>query len=133
MTLIYVRLSPHFSQKLVFRDPNSFGIQGGLAMKSLFLRSVLVITIILFPAWEMNGSAQSSDSHLSHDGSNPAQSSLTTIRIPGPRRSFLRMAAISRQVSPDEVLPLLAHNVAVEGYTYNRKGRRPNPTEYLTL
>ncbi len=102
-------------------------------MKSLFLRSVLVITIILFPAWEMNGSAQSSDSHLSHAGSNPAQSSLTTIRIPGPRRSFLRMAAISQQVSPDEVLSLLAHNVAVEGYTYDRKGRRPNPTEYLTL
>ncbi len=102
-------------------------------MKSLFLRSVLVITIILFPAWEMNGSAPSRDSNLPHAGSNPAQSTLTTISIPGTRRSFMRMAAVSQQVSPDEVLSLLAHNVAVEGYTYNRKGQRPNPTEYLTL
>lgn len=102
-------------------------------MKSLFLRLVLVITIILFSAWEMNGSAQSSDSRLPPAGSNSAQSALTTVRIPGPRRSFLRMAAISQQVPPDEVLSLLAHNVAVEGYTYNRKGRKPSPTEYLTL
>jgi hypothetical protein len=102
-------------------------------MKPLFLRSVLVITIFLFPAWEMNGSARSHDSHLSQAGSNPAQSTLTTISIPGTRRSFMRMAAVSQQVSPDEVLSLLAHNVAVEGYAYNRKGRKPSPTEYLTL
>jgi len=45
----------------------------------------------------------------------------------------MRMAAISQQVPPGQVLPLLAHNVAVGGYTYNRKGRKPNSTEYLTL
>ena len=102
-------------------------------MKPLFLRSVLVITIILLPAWGVNGSARSRDSLHSHTESNPAQSALTTIRIPGTRRSFLRMAAISQQVSPDEVLPLLAHNVAVQGYTYNRKGQKPSPTTFLTL
>jgi len=102
-------------------------------MKPLFLRSVLVITIFLFPAWEINGSARSRDSHLSQAGSNPAQATLTTISIPGTRHSFMRMAAVSQQVSPDEVLSLLAHNVALEGYTYNRKGQRPDPTEYLTL
>ena len=35
--------------------------------------------------------------------------------IPGPLRSFLRMAAISQKVSPEEVLPLLARNVFVIG------------------
>ena len=81
----------------------------------------------------MNGSAPSRDSHPSHAGTDTAQSTLTTISVPGPLRSFLRMAAISQQVSEDEVIPLLAHNVAIEGYTYNRRGRKPNPTEYLTL
>jgi hypothetical protein len=102
-------------------------------MKPLFLRSALIVTIILLPAWGVNGSAQSSDSYRSQAGPLPAKSPLDTISIPGARRSFLRMAAISQQISPDELLPLLAHNVAVEGYTYNKKGRKPNPTEFLTL
>jgi hypothetical protein len=102
-------------------------------MKSLFLRSVLFITIILLPAWGMNSSGQSRDSHPSPAEVDTAQSTSATISIPGPLRSFLRMSAISQQVSEDEVIPLLAHNVAIEGYTYDRKGRRPAPTEYLTL
>lgn len=101
-------------------------------MKSLFLRSVLLVTVILFPAWEMMGSAWARDSHLSQPGPDAAQS-FTTISIPGPRRSFLRMAAISQQVFADQVVPLLAHNVVDQGYTYNRKGGKPNPTKYLTL
>jgi hypothetical protein len=102
-------------------------------MKSLFLRSVLLISIILSPAWETNVSARNDTSRLPHARSGAAQSSLTTISIPGARRSFLRMAAISQQVPADEVVPLLAHNVAIEGYIYDRKGRNPHPTEYLTL
>lgn len=97
-------------------------------MKSLLLCSVLVIAIFLFPAWETNAIARSANSPLPS-----VRSSLTTISIPGTRRSFLRMAAISQQVPSDQVLPLLAHNVAVEGYVYDRKGRNPRATEYLTL
>jgi hypothetical protein len=102
-------------------------------MKSLFLRWVLVIPIILFPAWELNALARNDGSPLPHASSTVAQSSLTTISIPGTRRSFLRMAAISQQARADEVLPLLAHNVAVQGYLYDRKRRNPHPTKYLTL
>ena len=54
-----------------------------------------------------------------------------TVTIPGPLRSFLRMAAISQKVSPEEVLPLLARNVVVEGYGGQGDARRP--TEYLVL
>jgi hypothetical protein len=57
----------------------------------------------------------------------PASEGSAQIAIPGPLRSFLRMAAISQKVSPDEVVPFLAHNVFVTGY------RRGQPTEYLTL
>jgi hypothetical protein len=55
-----------------------------------------------------------------------------SVAIPGPLRSFLRMAGISQKVSPEEVLPLLARNVAVEGYQ-GRKDRTGRPTEFLIL
>jgi hypothetical protein len=50
-----------------------------------------------------------------------------TVSIPGPLRSFLRMAGISQKVSPDDVLPLLARNVYLHGYQKN------TPTEFLIL
>ena len=43
-----------------------------------------------------------------------------TVEIPGPLRSFLRMAGISQEVTPEEVLPLLARNVALYGYSGGR-------------
>ena len=51
--------------------------------------------------------------------------------IPGPLRSFLRMAGISQKASPEDVLPLLARNVYVQGYQgWEERGR---PTEFLLL
>src|SRR5581483_10463320 len=52
----------------------------------------------------------------------------TEVIIPGPLRSFLRMAGISQKASSDEVLPLLGHNVSSQGFEVS--GR---PTEYLIL
>jgi len=48
--------------------------------------------------------------------------------IPGPQRSFLRMAGISQQVKPEEVLPLLSRNVFIEGYIGTS-----HATEFLVL
>ena len=56
-----------------------------------------------------------------------ASSSPGTVVIPGPLRSFQRMAAISQKIPQEEVLPLLAREVFAEGY---RSGR---PTEFLIL
>ncbi|MGH9444555.1 MAG: hypothetical protein ACRD3O_02295 [Terriglobia bacterium] len=55
----------------------------------------------------------------------------TSVTIPGPLRSFLRMAAISQEASPQNVLPLLARNVVMEGYGW--RGKSHQPTEYLIL
>ena len=57
------------------------------------------------------------------DGSSPVEE----VTIPGPLRSFLRMAAISQQITPEEVLPLLARDVVMSGYQGGK------PTEYLVL
>ncbi len=56
-----------------------------------------------------------------------APPSAETATIPGPLRSFMRMAAISQKVSSDDVLPLLARNVFMQGY------QRGTPTEFLLL
>ena len=52
---------------------------------------------------------------------------METVIIPGPLRSFLRMAGISQEATPGEVLPLLARNAFLYGHT---SGKR---TEYLVL
>jgi hypothetical protein len=57
----------------------------------------------------------------------PVETKPEEISIPGPLRSFLRMAAISQQITPPEVLPLLARNVVMSGYQAGK------PTEYLVL
>ena len=49
------------------------------------------------------------------------------VNVPGPLRSFLRMAGLSQQVSAPEVLPVLAHTVVLQGYMMGR------PTEFLVL
>jgi hypothetical protein len=57
--------------------------------------------------------------------------SSSDVVIPGPLRSFLRMAGISQKASPEEVLPLLARNVFAQGYQgwQGSAGR----TEFLVL
>ncbi len=62
----------------------------------------------------------------SENGTLPAQPQAVTV-IPGPQRSFLRMAGISQKITPEEVLPLLSRNVFTEGYDSTR------PTEFLIL
>ncbi len=56
-----------------------------------------------------------------------------TTPIPGPLRSFARMAAISPDSSPRDVLPALAHNVITNGYEASHGNEALEQTEYLKL
>jgi len=56
----------------------------------------------------------------------------TQVVIPGPLKPFLRMAAVSQQITPSEVLPLLARNVVIDGYRGSPE-KDPKPTEFLIL
>ncbi|HEY6769870.1 MAG TPA: hypothetical protein VI386_34460 [Candidatus Sulfotelmatobacter sp.] len=82
--------------------------------------SIFVVTLVF--------SALSLSAHAA-DGREPENSALTDyspdnepvgappqFMIPGPLRSFLRMAGISQKVMPEEVLPLLSRNAFVQGY-----------------
>ncbi|MFB3827830.1 MAG: hypothetical protein ACE15B_13745 [Bryobacteraceae bacterium] len=53
--------------------------------------------------------------------------------IPGPLRSFARMAAISSEAVPEEVLPALARNVVTNGYQASHSNDALEQTEYLKL
>ncbi len=60
-------------------------------------------------------------------GAAAADRSMASIEIPGPLRSFLRMAGISQEIAPSDVMPLLARNAFLYGYQVGRR------TEYLVL
>jgi hypothetical protein len=57
----------------------------------------------------------------------PQTPGTSRVMIPGPLRSFLRMAGISQYVPPDEVLPYLARNSYMLGYGGDQQ------TEFLRL
>lgn len=58
-------------------------------------------------------------------------SSQQSVIIPGPLRSFLRMAGISQKAADDEIIPLLSRNVFLLGY--EGPSSRARPTEFLIL
>ena len=56
-----------------------------------------------------------------------------TINIPGPLRSFARMAALSPDSLPADILPALARNVVTNGYEASQNNEALEQTEYLKL
>ncbi len=92
--------------------------------------SSLLVSIFLCLGGSPSNAA-SAPREFSQPEETGAQSSAVTVVIPGPLRSFMRMAGISQKVSPEEVMPLLAHNIFTQGYEGSQnKGR---PTEFLVL
>ncbi|HWQ53329.1 MAG TPA: hypothetical protein VN442_06570 [Bryobacteraceae bacterium] len=63
-------------------------------------------------------------------GDSPARE---LVSIPGPLRSFARMAAISSETAPEDVLPALARNVVTNGYQASNSNDALDQTEYLKL
>jgi hypothetical protein len=66
-------------------------------------------------------------------GAAPAGPPMDTIDIPGPLRSFARMAALSPDLAPEEVLGALARNVVTNGYQAASSSEALDQTEYLKL
>jgi hypothetical protein len=56
-----------------------------------------------------------------------------TVAIPGPLRSFARMAAMPTDIRPVDMLGALARNVVTQGYQASRSAEAMEPTEYLKL
>ncbi|MGP8253008.1 MAG: hypothetical protein ACLQHF_13325 [Terracidiphilus sp.] len=96
------------------------------------LRSLAVFAsaIVCFGSLFSVAAPRTGASGANRPADGPAGSSAQaqeTAVIPGPLRSFLRMAGISQQVSSEDVLPMLARNLTLWGREGNRE------TEYLFL
>jgi len=67
----------------------------------------------------------------------PAASSVSgetgTVEIPGPLRSFNRMAALSPDLPAEELIGALARNIITNGYQATSGSESLEPTEYLKL
>src|SRR5579872_6770797 len=102
---------------------------------SLRFIALLVLTVSLPWCLTPAGAQTSTSSLLSASdqsmGSSKDLPSANEVVIPGPLRSFERMAGVSQKVAPEQILPLLARNVYVQGYI----GWQDNgtPTEFLIL
>ena len=96
--------------------------------KSLFhLAAFLAATLSVVSCFPSAVGGTAPTDSLSSEDANVGSPESASVAIPGPLRSFLRMAGISQKVSPEEVMPLLARNVFALGYD---RGRR---SEFLIL
>src|SRR5450755_313377 len=64
---------------------------------------------------------------------DPSAATRQYVEIPGPLRSFSRMAAISSDSQPDDILPAIARNVVTNGFQAAHSNEALEQTEYLKL
>src|SRR6516164_10039174 len=96
------------------------------------MRSSFLLLLFLFSsvfvrgadARPPNGADKGWSGSAQGEASSPSE---VTVIIPGPLRSFLRMAGVSQEVTPPKVLPTLARSVILHGYHNER------PMEFLIL
>ncbi len=70
---------------------------------------------------------------LNPNAPRPASLPAGIVEIPGPIRSFARMAALSPDLAPEDILLALARNVVTNGYQAVSGSESLEPTEYLKL
>ena len=101
-------------------------------MKSPFCLRLVVVVSLLIPC----GFLCAQTPQIAADDSrttppiarNELVGNVSNTGVPGPVRSFLRMAGISQKIAIVDVIPLLARNIYMQGY---EGGNRP--TEFLVL
>jgi hypothetical protein len=101
-------------------------------MKSSFFVCAVVAASLCAGSYASAAVAQgpSSPDHSPSKQGAEQSSETTTVTIPGPLRPFLRMAGISQKIAPEEVVPLLARNIYLQGYQGFQRGQQ---TEFLIL
>ena len=87
----------------------------------------LVCLAICYPSCLCSQASSQATTAPADPNANEQQVPTDSIVIPGPLRSFLRMAGISQEVAPEDVLPMLARNVALYGFDSGKE------KEYLIL
>jgi hypothetical protein len=99
-----------------------------LCLSALFAFSLLSCHLLASAQEPPTTNSKRSAAAITSSPEDGELSSSSQIAIPGPLRSFLRMAGISQKITPQEVLPLLSRNVFTQGYEGSSR-----PTEFLVL
>jgi hypothetical protein len=84
-------------------------------------------------ARDLEANARATGKRLAAGDTAPAAEKWPTVQIPGPMRSFARMAALPQDADPADVFPALARNVMTSGYQTGHGSEAFEPTEYLKL
>src|SRR5450432_4096863 len=114
--MIYLFGVPRSKDKLSSRVSRKF-VGGGVMKFLLCLRVLVALSICTCCNPEVRAQSAASPAPPASVQDTPTQVPQTqTIAIPGPLRSFLRVAAISQKISADEIAPLLARNIFLLGY-----------------
>ncbi|MBI2690189.1 MAG: hypothetical protein HYX27_28110 [Acidobacteria bacterium] len=107
--------------------------KGGSQERSKYAKRLVALDLLA-------GDASAAQNHLSIAGGQklPAPKAelgdeYSTVDIPGPLRSFARMAALSPDLPREEILSALARNVVTNGYQAANSNEGLEPTEYLKL
>lgn len=79
------------------------------------------------------GAAGGKDLSLPATPAGKAQNQTQTIPIAGPLRSFARMAALTTDIRPEDLLGALARNIVTNGYQAANSNEALEQTEYLKL
>jgi len=66
-------------------------------------------------------------------GTPASRQNQPSVLLPGPLRSFARMAAMPVDINPEDILPALARNVVTNGYQAAHSNEELEQTEYLKL
>ena len=110
--------------------------------KLLALREVVLLDVIQGQSETLNSDLRAYHDAGGSDLSEPAKNAsyqadlsklYSTVSIPGPLSSFARMAALSPDLAPEELLPALARNIVTNGYQAISTNEALEPTEYLKL
>jgi len=105
---------------------------GVVLRRNAFLKAVSFCALTAHLAFAAD-QAQTGSSASPDPAQSPAvaRSQADEVVIPGPLRSFLRMAGVSQKIPPEDVLPELARSVY--GLGYERGGGQLHETEFLVL
>lgn len=110
--------------------------QASASERARIARRLVTLDLV---AGDREAAARHLDIYRSQGGTGvtlPAEAPAPTknyIEIPGPLRSFARMAAISPEAESEDVLASLAHNIVLNGYSAAHGADSLQPTEYLKL
>lgn len=84
----------------------------------LFCLGILIPVHIRALSTLKSAAVDAADSSKRPSSRSPSTDSIV---IPGPMRSFLRMAGISQEINTDDVLPMLARNVSLFGFSEGKE------------